>query len=92
MGRSLNSIDKNHKISTQQGLNDRLGVHRFEVIVVLPRANENNRLAGGVHHGNGCSDLLVDRVELGKDDTINEPWLSSRWGVFFQSLEQKYRC
>ena len=36
---------------------------RAQVRVRLPRADKEDRLARDVRHGDGCADLVIDRVE-----------------------------
>lgn len=59
-------------ISGHESANDRLNVQLSQVRILLANTNENDGLASRVHHVERSSHLLVDRVELGHDDAIDD--------------------
>ena len=74
---------------TNKGLHDRLRVHGLQVVVVLACANENDRLPGCVDHRYGCSHFLIDCIELGQNDAIDQAGFGCGGGILLKSLSAK---
>ena len=70
----------------QKRLCDNVGVDRFQILIFLSGANENNGLVRGVGHGDGCADLVIDRVELGQYDSVDHAWAALKTRVIDQRL------
>ena len=55
-----------------QGIHDGPGVQIFQIGVRLTGAHKDDGLAGDVGHGDGRADLVVDGVEFGEDDAVDD--------------------
>ena len=58
-------------VSVHEGVDNGRDVELPQVGVLLSDANEDDGLAGGVDHVDGGSDLRVDSVKLGHNDSID---------------------
>lgn len=61
--------------SRHEGADHSLNIELSQVRVLLADADEDDGLARGVHHVEGRANLLVDGVELGHDDAIDNSWI-----------------
>ena len=61
--------------SSQQRLHDVLDVQVADVGVRLPCAHKDDGLARGVNHIQGSANFLVNSVELGHDDSVDNSWI-----------------
>jgi len=63
------------RASGHEGANDCLYIELSQVWILLAHADEDDRLARGVNHVESGAYLLVNGVELGHDDAVNDSWI-----------------
>lgn len=58
--------------SVHEEVDDGIDIEFLEVSVLLADTDKEDGDAGGVDHGEGGTDFLIDSVELGEHDSIDE--------------------
>lgn len=67
----MRAYERQIDILFEKSFDDRLNIETLQVRIGLSGAHEHDGLSGGVSHGNGRANFVVDRVEFGQDDAVD---------------------